>query len=88
MGMRNIPVDVNRFVNEVADDSHSVIQGCPLQGVVSHLIWLIQQAGIRLCCFPQVFIVPVCTGCAHTLHWWCGAWAARSAAGKLRLHVV
>jgi len=77
------PVEVYRLVNEIADDGHSVVEGCPLQGVVSHFVRLIQKAGIRFYCLSKVLIAAICTGCAHTLHWWCRARAARTTAGKL-----
>ena len=57
---RNIsPVDVHTLVYEVADDGYSIVEGCPLQGVVAHFVWLVEEAGIGLCCFPEVLIVAV-----------------------------
>ena len=59
---RNVsPVDVYRLVYEVADDGYSVVEGCPLQGIVAHFVRLIKEAGIGLCCLPEVLIIAVYT---------------------------
>ena len=83
----SVPVDINRLVDEEGDDGHSIVQRCPLQGVIAHLVWIVQEAGILLCCFSEILIVAVCAGCAHTLKWRYRARAARStAARKFRRH--
>lgn len=86
-GQESVPVDVDRLVDEEGDDGHSIVQSCPLQGVVAHLVWAVQEAGILLRCFSEILIIAVCASCAHTLKWRNRARAARStAAGEFRRH--